>query len=857
LNRTFYVSYQIINRGGDTWRTPRFSIWGDPDLGDYLDDLVAFDRETNLAICYNDSADDMYGIPPALGYQLLEGPSGDSLTAFRYGNNSDNEIYGDPSHPVAAYNSQLGLTQGGLPITNPVTSEATTFLATGDPVTGTGWLDELGPDDKRFLATTAADSVAPGDTVVLTCSVTIALGADNLSSITALRAAAAEAKAYWENDFAGVTLVDRPILAGDSFLPTTALGSADTGETTSRELVLINGGNLDLTGTVELHEGSVFAVDPSSFSIAPGNSETITITGTMPLVEPATLNVPSEYSTIQDAIDAAQMHVFYDSIDVASNDSYAAQADNMQSKASMNFEGDMVAVAPGTYTENLLIQDRNVHLLCDGEMGSAIIDGNQAGSCVTFRYTDEFWSTYLSGSIRGFTIQNGDAYRGGGINASAGVVTIEENIIQNNHGTYAGGLNVYGTVGRVARNLIINNSADVSGGGVRVYRSDMLFNNNTLWGNSAGSVGAGVYISQSNYPVMNSIIWGNGDDTLQVNEGVEIVYSTLSSSWPGEGNIAADPLFVDPLNRNFQLQAGSPSIDRGTAMFVWGEDTLLNLNQDEYTGWAPDMGAIESPYTGEICGLAGLWVGYVNSWVELGETFYEQTGVYEGQETVEQWRDCWYFTDSNLVALGVYSPDDGETEPAEWWWGTYEIVGDSIAISGLGGEYDFWKGTLGFTFEIVTEFPESAEYRYTGCSISISGSDQNAPFTWYLLPTDTDGLMADVIALEPPTLIPVSIEGAPLAIPLDYALHQNYPNPFNPLSTIRYDLPQADKVSLIVHDLLGREVVRLVDRYMEPGYHQAQWDGRDRSGRNVPSGVYIARIATSRYAKSIKMLLLK
>jgi hypothetical protein len=94
-------------------------------------------------------------------------------------------------------------------------------------------------------------------------------------------------------------------------------------------------------------------------------------------------------------------------------------------------------------------------------------------------------------------------------------------------------------------------------------------------------------------------------------------------------------------------------------------------------------------------------------------------------------------------------------------------------------------------------------------------------------------------------------------LPTEFALHQNYPNPFNPLSTIRYDLIQASDVSLIIYDVLGREVARLMDRYMEPGYHQIMWDSRDASGRQVPSGIYIARLTTPEYSKSIKMLLLK
>ncbi|UCH11026.1 MAG: T9SS type A sorting domain-containing protein [Fidelibacterota bacterium] len=93
--------------------------------------------------------------------------------------------------------------------------------------------------------------------------------------------------------------------------------------------------------------------------------------------------------------------------------------------------------------------------------------------------------------------------------------------------------------------------------------------------------------------------------------------------------------------------------------------------------------------------------------------------------------------------------------------------------------------------------------------------------------------------------------------PSKYALHQNYPNPFNPVSTIRYDLPRASDVSLIVYDILGREVARLVDGYIEPGYHQTMWDSRDAISQEMASGIYIARLTTPEYTKSIKMLLLK
>ena len=92
-------------------------------------------------------------------------------------------------------------------------------------------------------------------------------------------------------------------------------------------------------------------------------------------------------------------------------------------------------------------------------------------------------------------------------------------------------------------------------------------------------------------------------------------------------------------------------------------------------------------------------------------------------------------------------------------------------------------------------------------------------------------------------------------LPEEFALRQNYPNPFNPLTTIQFDLPMTTTIRIVVYDLLGREVVRLVDGYMEVGYQQAQWDGRDQSCHNFPSGIYIARLVTPKYTKSIKMLL--
>ena len=90
------------------------------------------------------------------------------------------------------------------------------------------------------------------------------------------------------------------------------------------------------------------------------------------------------------------------------------------------------------------------------------------------------------------------------------------------------------------------------------------------------------------------------------------------------------------------------------------------------------------------------------------------------------------------------------------------------------------------------------------------------------------------------------------ALPERYALYPAFPNPFNPMATIRFELPDACEVSLIVHDIQGREVQALVTGHLLPGYHQAVFDGG-----GLASGVYFARLQAGNFLQTNKLLLLK
>jgi len=107
------------------------------------------------------------------------------------------------------------------------------------------------------------------------------------------------------------------------------------------------------------------------------------------------------------------------------------------------------------------------------------------------------------------------------------------------------------------------------------------------------------------------------------------------------------------------------------------------------------------------------------------------------------------------------------------------------------------------------------------------------------------------------------------AVPEKFALTQNYPNPFNPETVIRYQVPVTSNVKLSVYDMLGREVMVLVDETKMPGRYEVRFSTGSRSGsaagaeglgagsRGFASGVYIYRLTARAYVETRKMLLLK
>ncbi|MTI87368.1 MAG: T9SS type A sorting domain-containing protein [Balneolaceae bacterium] len=111
---------------------------------------------------------------------------------------------------------------------------------------------------------------------------------------------------------------------------------------------------------------------------------------------------------------------------------------------------------------------------------------------------------------------------------------------------------------------------------------------------------------------------------------------------------------------------------------------------------------------------------------------------------------------------------------------------------------------------------------------------------------DTSRTTVDFIAGE------ITVDKEPTDKPLHYTLDQNYPNPFNPTTTISFNLPEAGLVSLKVYNMLGQEVVQLVNERMGAGLKTVQFNASGLS-----SGMYIYRLKAGSYLETRKMTLIK
>ena len=316
------------------------------------------------------------------------------------------------------------------------------------------------------------------------------------------------------------------------------------------------------------------------------------------------INIPSDQSTIQAGIDVSEV-------------------------------GDIVLVSPGTYYENIDFTGKNITVASlflntqdVGYIEETVINGSGLGSVVTFQNYEN-----QTAVLCGFTITNGDASEGGGINCIGADPQITDCLILGNETSLkGGGINFDGSEATVENVQISDNDGGFEGGGISCYESnitltDVHFLNNdggnygggiisnssnlilnrvviagniasfrgggmqceegslpeltnvTIYGNDAND-GGGIYCNSSSVPQLeNCIVWNNTNDPL--NGDLTAVYSDIEYGFDGIGNIDSDPLFENASGDNYNLTSSSPCIDTGNPDSPFDPD-----------GTTADMGAL-------------------------------------------------------------------------------------------------------------------------------------------------------------------------------------------------------------------------------------------------------------------------
>ncbi len=226
----------------------------------------------------------------------------------------------------------------------------------------------------------------------------------------------------------------------------------------------------------------------------------------------------------------------------------------------------------------------------------------------------------------------------------------------------------------------------------------------------------------------------------------------------------------------------------------------------------------------------------------------------------------------DAVALGVsavkysglaFSPVNNQLYASE-----RPIVGikDKIYTVNTGTGEATLLGQTGFPTKVTA----ALAFDETGQLFGITGNNQVQNELIVIDPATGAGTLIGAMGTYDVSALTVRVDSLvtgvntplPDGLPGSFVLEQNYPNPFNPVTEIRYGLPSDSRVTLTIYNMLGQEVIRLVDGAQGAGYRSVSWNGTSSAGSSVASGLYFYKLEAtgtdgSTFTASRKMLLLK
>lgn len=192
-------------------------------------------------------------------------------------------------------------------------------------------------------------------------------------------------------------------------------------------------------------------------------------------------------------------------------------------------------------------------------------------------------------------------------------------------------------------------------------------------------------------------------------------------------------------------------------------------------------------------------------------------------------------------------PEDGSTievyiDGVKVGYATYNIYRDDIATQLPG--YNNSQGA-GATFTFDTTPYENGVH-----TLSWTVRDDAA--------NKSDDIGNRQFIIQNPPIDKTSVDDGEAIVPTKMALHPAFPNPFNPETKIIYDVAEPARVNLIVYDILGKEILRLVDGvYQNAGRYRMTWYAQNEEGEAMPTGVYLVVMQAGQFVKTQKLILLR
>ncbi|MFQ6613540.1 MAG: LamG-like jellyroll fold domain-containing protein [Fidelibacterota bacterium] len=321
------------------------------------------------------------------------------------------------------------------------------------------------------------------------------------------------------------------------------------------------------------------------------------------------------------------------------------------------------------------------------------------------------------------------------------------------------------------------------------------------------------------------------------------------------------------------FETGTPSTE--WELFYANEDELQAIpmssapttlaNGGDYVGYLQD---VDASYTGIAVAVAGE---------PTAQNYTVEADVY-----------CYVNDTGGSAYTGVVAYADSSRQGSSSHGFLYKLVADFDADHRFRlYNNQFSMTTFSYTFsenidatglytdndwhhmKLVVNTPDTSTTTFTcyfdgnlvgADSYSDTGIDQAdaGKFGIFSMQMDADGIAGYfdnvmVTANEALTVDPIT---SPV-LPVEISLEQNYPNPFNPSTSIAFQLGTDRVVSLDVINIRGEQVKNLVEGYLPANRYRVEWDGRDESGRFVPSGVYLYTLNDGQRIISKKMLLVK